>query len=53
METIGQAGYSATGGALWTGSEEDVVFLCAVRDEVRLRPPALPLPELWSNWEDA
>ena len=28
METMGQAGYPATGGALWTGSEEDVVFLC-------------------------
>jgi hypothetical protein len=28
METMGQAGYPATGGGLWTGSEEDVVFLC-------------------------
>lgn len=28
METMGQAGYPATGGGLWTGSEDDVVFLC-------------------------
>jgi hypothetical protein len=29
METMGQAGQAATGGALWTGTEADEVYLCS------------------------